>query len=171
MSKYLLVGMFVAILMTIYEFLKQFLAPDISIWESHVVTILFTTFLSVIAAILVSIRLEKLVRERTGKLNETNEKLEREVDERRNAERKQKELIHDLQKASEEVRQLSGLLPLCSHCKKIRDDQGYWNILESYIEKNSNASFSHGLCPDCSDKLYGDKNWYIKMKQNKKKPK
>ncbi len=73
----------------------------------------------------------------------------------------------ELQEALDNVRTLKGLIPICSHCKKIRDDKGYWNILESYIQKHSDASFSHGLCPDCSDKLYGNNDWYLKMKKKK----
>lgn len=67
-----------------------------------------------------------------------------------------------------EIKQLQGLLPICSTCKKIRDDQGYWNHLELFIEERSDASFSHGMCPDCSDKLYGDQNWYKDMKKKGK---
>jgi DNA-binding response OmpR family regulator len=60
----------------------------------------------------------------------------------------QKNII--LQKALDEVKQLRGMLPICASCKKIRDDKGYWNISESCIEKHSEASFSHGMCPECS---------------------
>jgi len=59
-----------------------------------------------------------------------------------------------------EVRTLSGLLPICSGCKKIRDDQGYWNQLESYISRHSDAQFSHGLCPECWARLYPDMGPY-----------
>ncbi|MBA4394240.1 MAG: sensor with HAMP domain protein, partial [Desulfobacca sp.] len=59
-----------------------------------------------------------------------------------------------LQKALEEVRTLSGILPICSKCKKIRDDQGYWNQVEQYISKHSEAEFSHGICPECLKELY-----------------
>jgi len=55
-----------------------------------------------------------------------------------------------------ELKTLSGLLPICSSCKKIRDDKGYWNQLESYIRARSDAEFSHGLCPDCARRLYPD---------------
>ena len=73
---------------------------------------------------------------------------------------------HDeLLKAREEIKVLSGLLPICASCKKIRDDKGYWNGLESFIEKHSEASFSHGLCPDCSDECYGEKDWYKAMRK------
>ncbi|THB81313.1 MAG: PAS domain S-box protein [Desulfobacteraceae bacterium] len=75
---------------------------------------------------------------------------------------------HDLLlRAMERIRTLSGLLPICAACKKIRDDKGYWNQLESYIEEHSEVSFSHGMCTDCSDKLYGDQDWYVQMKKKK----
>lgn len=78
------------------------------------------------------------------------------------AEAEKENLISQLQQALKEVKTLSGLLPICSSCKKIRDDKGYWNNLESFIEKHSDASFTHGLCKECSDKLYGQEDWYIK---------
>ncbi|HVN96375.1 MAG TPA: cache domain-containing protein [Syntrophorhabdaceae bacterium] len=62
----------------------------------------------------------------------------------------------ELEKALSEVKKLSGLLPICSSCKKIRDDKGYWNQIESYIKDHSEAEFSHGICPDCTKKLYPD---------------
>lgn len=60
----------------------------------------------------------------------------------------------ELQKALDQVKTLRGLLPLCAACKKIRDDQGYWHKVEDYVESHSEAEFTHGLCPDCSRKLY-----------------
>jgi len=60
----------------------------------------------------------------------------------------------DLQKAIEEVKQLRGFLPICSSCKSIRDDQGYWERIETYISNHSEATFTHGICPDCATKLY-----------------
>lgn len=59
-----------------------------------------------------------------------------------------------LQEALSQVRQLSGLLPICASCKKVRDDRGYWTQIESYIRDHSEAEFSHGLCPDCGEDLY-----------------
>ncbi|OGV41644.1 MAG: hypothetical protein A2X48_13585 [Lentisphaerae bacterium GWF2_49_21] len=64
-----------------------------------------------------------------------------------------KRIIKELQKAIKNVRTLSGLLPICFSCKKIRDDQGYWEQVDKYIEKHSEAEFTHGLCPDCSNKI------------------
>ncbi|MCG8615281.1 MAG: hypothetical protein MI802_03630 [Desulfobacterales bacterium] len=77
--------------------------------------------------------------------------------------------IYDEKEAAlQEVKQLSGLLPICSQCKKIRDDRGYWNNLEAYIETHSDVFFSHSLCMDCSDELYGNEPWYRKMKEKQK---
>jgi DNA-binding NtrC family response regulator len=63
-------------------------------------------------------------------------------------------LRQQLSDALENVKTLSGLLPICSGCKKIRDDTGYWNQIESYVTQHSNVRFSHGLCPDCVVKYY-----------------
>lgn len=62
--------------------------------------------------------------------------------------------------ANEEVSKLQGILPICARCKKIRDDKGYWYQVESYIESHSDAKFSHGLCEECTDRLYGSEEWY-----------
>ncbi len=61
----------------------------------------------------------------------------------------------ELHHALAEVRQLSGLLPICAWCKKVRDDRGYWQQIESYIQDRSYAQFSHGICPECAQKHYG----------------
>jgi len=68
----------------------------------------------------------------------------------------QKRLIKELQKALASIKTLHGLIPICASCKKIRDDQGYWNQLEAYISEHSGAEFSHGICPDCAIKMYPD---------------
>jgi AmiR/NasT family two-component response regulator len=60
----------------------------------------------------------------------------------------------ELQAALDQVKALSGLLPICAGCKKIRDDKGYWNQVETYVEKHSEARFTHGLCPDCIRRVY-----------------
>jgi PAS domain S-box-containing protein len=86
-------------------------------------------------------------------------------------EKDREELVEKLQTALKNIKTLQGLIPICSSCKKIRDDQGYWNILESYIQKNSDAQFSHSICPECSDKVYGNEDWYIEMKNEKKQKK
>ncbi len=63
-------------------------------------------------------------------------------------------LLQELQKTYNNLKKLSGLIPICSHCKKIRDDSGYWNQVEKYITEHSEAVFSHGICPDCLRELY-----------------
>ena len=60
----------------------------------------------------------------------------------------------ELRQALSEVKTLSGFLPICASCKKIRDDNGYWNQIEAYISEHSDAEFSHGICPECAEKLY-----------------
>jgi hypothetical protein len=69
-------------------------------------------------------------------------------------EKEREKIISDLQDALRKVKALSGLLPICASCKKIRDDKGYWNQIESYIREHSEADFSHGLCPECLQRLY-----------------
>ena len=82
--------------------------------------------------------------------------------ESKRAELEREILIDKLQSALDEVKTLSGLLPICSACKKIRDDQGYWNQIEGYIQRHSEAQFSHSICPECANKMYGDQDWYKK---------
>ena len=64
--------------------------------------------------------------------------------------------VRALQSALDKVKTLSGLLPICAHCKKVRDDKGYWNQIETYIDAHSEASFSHGICPECARENYPD---------------
>lgn len=68
--------------------------------------------------------------------------------------RQKERLVNELQSALAKVKTLSGLLPICSSCKKIRDDTGYWNQIESYIRAHSEAEFTHSICPNCSKTLY-----------------
>ncbi len=82
--------------------------------------------------------------------------LEDEIGKRERLKKKQEDLIRELRNAMDKVKTLSGLLPICVSCKKIRDDKGYWTQLERYIRDHSEAEFTHGFCPDCVKKLYGD---------------
>ncbi len=72
------------------------------------------------------------------------------------ADRELKKQTEELQRALGEIRQLKGIIPICSSCKKIRDDRGFWHQVESYLQSHSDAAFSHGICPDCVKKLYPD---------------
>lgn len=62
----------------------------------------------------------------------------------------------ELEEAMAEITQLKGILPICASCKKIRDDDGFWHQVETYLSSHSEAQFSHGLCPTCMEKLYGE---------------
>jgi two-component system, sensor histidine kinase and response regulator len=78
------------------------------------------------------------------------------ITERKKAEIERERLIKELQQALTDIKTLSGLVPICAKCKKIRDDTGYWTQVESYIQEHSQARFSHGLCPDCMKNVYSD---------------
>ena len=84
----------------------------------------------------------------------------RNLTERKAIEREREKLISELKDALAQVKTLNGLLPICSYCKKIRDDTGYWNQIESYIQDRSEAEFSHGICEECAKKYYPDINIY-----------
>ncbi len=79
---------------------------------------------------------------------------------RKEHESEREKLISALNEEFAKVKKLSGLLPICSHCKKIRDDSGYWNSVEVYIERHSEAEFSHGICRECAKKYYPDMDLY-----------
>ena len=98
--------------------------------------------------------LDLRVKERTADLARANDQLRLQIEERKKAEDEKEKLIVELKKALGEVKTLGGLLPICASCKKIRDDQGYWNQLEDYIQKHSEPEFSHSVCPDCAKALY-----------------
>jgi hypothetical protein len=89
-------------------------------------------------------------------LDTSNKTLNKEIQARIKSEHHREKLIIDLQTALAEVKTLSGLLPICAQCKKIRDDEGYWNQIETYIRDRSNAIFSHGICPECAKELYSE---------------
>ncbi len=82
------------------------------------------------------------------------------ITERKRIEEQKDRLVSELKKALSEVKTLRGFLPICANCKKIRDDKGYWNQIESYIRDRSDAEFSHSICPDCAKKLYPDMDLY-----------
>lgn len=75
-------------------------------------------------------------------------------------------LIQELQSALENVKTLQGLIPICANCKKIRDDDGFWQQVEGYIQKHSDIKFTHGICPDCMAKLYPD---FVNSQSNEQK--
>lgn len=76
------------------------------------------------------------------------------ISERKRHEKERETLIGELRQAIGDVKALTGLLPICASCKRIRDDQGYWSQVEAYITSRTEATFSHGICPDCVERLY-----------------
>jgi PAS domain S-box-containing protein len=76
------------------------------------------------------------------------------VTERRRVEAEKGRLVRELEASLANVKRLSGLLPICASCKRIRDDRGYWQQVEAYVSDHSEAEFSHGVCPECANKLY-----------------
>lgn len=78
------------------------------------------------------------------------------ITERKQSEVERERLIGELKAALADVKTLRGLLPICAHCKKIRDDRGYWNRIETFIRERSEAQFTHGICPDCARKYFPD---------------
>lgn len=102
--------------------------------------------------------LEVRVDERTADLKQANEQLHAEIIERKRTEAEREMLVNELQNALAEIKTLSGLIPICAACKKVRDDKGFWNQIEVYVRDHSEAEFSHGICPDCAKELYPELN-------------
>lgn len=75
----------------------------------------------------------------------------------------------ELKKALSEIKQLKKFLPICSSCKKMRDEKGEWTSMESYIQTHTDSVFSHSLCPDCADIFYGQESWYQNLKNKSDK--
>ena len=89
----------------------------------------------------------------------------RDITDRKKAEVEKMKMIKDLQKALDEVATLRGIIPICSKCKKIRSDDGYWQQVDQYITEHTDAKLTHGICQHCADELYGGEKWYEKGKE------
>ncbi|MBU1053996.1 MAG: VUT family protein [Proteobacteria bacterium] len=85
---------------------------------------------------------------------------QQEIERRKKAEKELDKAIQELEKALSEVKMLQGILPICSYCKNIRDDKGYWDKVETYIHKHSGTEFTHGICPECEKKYFPELNFY-----------
>ncbi len=129
--------------MSLYEALKQILFPEITIWQSHLITIVFSTLCATVAGFFILRKYIRLTDTLTQK-NKESEALAEELE----------ITIEKLKLTLSEIKTLTGLIPICSYCKKIRDDEGNWIQLEKYIREHSDAEFSHGLCVDCAKKMY-----------------
>ncbi len=98
--------------------------------------------------------IRKRLRTQRDETRRAHDEIQAEVEARIRIQSEKDNLIVELKDALCKVKTLSGMLPICSSCKKIRDDRGYWNQIEFYIGEHSDAEFSHGICPDCMKKLY-----------------
>lgn len=84
------------------------------------------------------------------------------ITEKKSAQIEKDKVSAELKKALSEIKTLQGIIPICSNCRKIRDDEGFWHLVEKYLQEHTDAEFSHGICPECMDKIYGDEDWYKK---------
>ena len=137
----LLILSIVCILLILKRYLP-FLTPGIIVDEIRFGAVYITIYL-------IACAMEKVRQAIQDRLNISNLKLETTVAEK-------EDLIRKLQKTIDEVTVLRGILPICSQCKKIRDDKGYWHQVESYVRSHSEADFTHSICPECIGKLYPD---------------
>ena len=99
-------------------------------------------------------RLRVQLEQQAAGLLRANDQLQLEMAERTRTEQALREKNAELAAALAKVKLLGGLLPICAGCKKIRDDQGYWSQVDSYVQEHSEATFTHGLCPECIKRLY-----------------
>lgn len=97
------------------------------------------------------------------------EELEAEIDARKQAQEKNEELIRELRDALEHIKTLRGIIPICMHCKKIRDTEGFWEEVEVYVRDHSEAQFSHGLCEKCAEELYPEEAAEIRAEDENSK--
>ena len=104
------------------------------------------------------ISIDPIVQDSGGLLNVVH--ICRDITERKRIEIEKEKMLRELQTALADVKTLSDLLPICSVCKKIRDDKGYWNQIEAYIHEHSGTRFSHGICPECAKEYYPDLDIY-----------
>lgn len=112
--------------------------------------------------------LEIQVKERTMEILDSNKALVEEITERKQAQVEREKLILQLQDALAKIKTLKGMVPICSSCKKIRNDRGFWEQMEAYVSEHTGAEFSHGICPECAKKIYPEH--YRDVIQDKDEP-
>ncbi|MFO7890066.1 MAG: two-component regulator propeller domain-containing protein [bacterium] len=135
-------------------------------WQTKIFQILILIFIGMTVFVTFRIRtyqirrkniqLEEQVKKRTWELKKINKDLKQEITERKKIQIEREKLIQELTSALDNVKTLKGMLPICARCKKVKDDQGYWQQVDEYVRDHSETEFSHGLCPECMKKLYPD---------------
>jgi hypothetical protein len=129
-----------------------------TLFISNIVAIGLTALFSLIVMAALA-QLDRTINERqrtSWNLEDSNARLSREIEARKLIQQEKEKLIAELHSSLKKVKMLSGFLPICACCKKIRDDGGYWNQIESYIRDHSEVEFSHGICPECANEHYGE---------------
>lgn len=120
-------------------------------YSTNLILRIVPTYMTIYLFALVMEKTREIVQKR---LETSRSELERSLGELEKSYQEKEKLLADLQASNREIRILQGILPICSHCKKIRDDDGNWLQFESYVRDHSDADFSHGLCPECRAQLY-----------------
>ena len=98
----------------------------------------------------------EVLKNKNGEIKKAHRLLEKEINERKVIEKQREKLISELKDSIGKIKTLSGLIPICASCKKIRNDQGYYEQIEQYIMQHTDANFTHGICPECTIKLFPD---------------
>ena len=120
-------------------------------YSTNLILRIVPTYMTIYLFALVMEKTREIVQSR---LETSRSELERSLGELEKSYQEKEKLLADLQASNREIRILQGILPICSHCKKIRDDDGHWQQFETYVRDHSDADFSHGLCPECRAQLY-----------------
>lgn len=135
--------------------------------RNFLIVLVLSSFTIVIGIILLyrkKIKDNRLLATKNAEIIEAHRQLEQEIDQRKQIAKEREKLIEEQKESLSKIKTLRGLIPICANCKKIRDDEGYWHGVETYVTEHSEAVFSHGICPDCINELYPQ---YAKKKLEK----
>jgi hypothetical protein len=147
-------GNFMSLLLLLMACTVFIFGGKVSFFTSYSIDLIIRFIPAYVSVHLIALFMEKLREIVQNRLKTSNISLERVVGELEKRDREKEILIHDLQETMKEIRILQGILPICVNCKKIRNDAGYWEQVEKYIQDRSEAQFSHGICPECAQQLY-----------------
>jgi hypothetical protein len=154
------VGTILSLLLLVMSSFVFVFGEKVSFFTSYSFNLIIRIIPSYIAVYLFAFLMEKIREIVQLRLKNSNIELEKTVDELEKTNNEKEGLIQELHEKINEINTLRGILPLCSFCKKIRDDKGYWEQVDVYIHKHSQADISHSLCPDCAKEHYPDLDIY-----------